>query len=122
MGQHGSILFGSIAASGGGGNLPGVTIPFVDFTIGDGQAGTPANGTTVFSVASFSGQSLFNKQLLVAREGILLNWNTLVQANGEIRRYNSGGLGGFTWEGGGFFSTGERYQIYIIGVNATIQT
>lgn len=120
MGQQGNILFGSVAA-GGGGSLPGVTVPFIDFTIGDGQTGTPVNGSTVFAVASFAGQSLLNKQLLVLREGIALNWNTLVQNNGEIRRYNSGGLGGFTYQGGLFFATGDRYQIYIIGINNTIQ-
>lgn len=121
MGLLGNIVFGNMNNSGGGGGLPGVTDPFIDFTVGDGQAGTPVNLATFFRVASFSGQSLANKRLLVIREGIALNYNTPVQANGEIRRYNSGGLGGFTFQGGLFFSTGDRYQIYIIGVDNTVQ-
>lgn len=115
-----NILFGTTSAGGGGG-LPGVTDPFVDFTIGDGQAGTPANGTTTFHVATFAGQNLVNKRLLVLREGIALNYNTPVANNGEIARFNNGALGGFDWQGGGFFATGERYQIYIIGIDNTIE-
>jgi hypothetical protein len=122
MGMQANILVGTVSPGGGGGGLPGVTDPFVDFTVGDGQAGTPANGATVFHVATFDGQSLANKRLLVSREGILLNYNTPVQTNGDIRRYNSGGLGGFTILNGLFFATGDRWQIYIIGVDNTIET
>lgn len=121
MGQIGNIVYGgSSGAATGGGNLPGVTVPLVAFTVGDAQAGTPVNGQTSLKVASLQGQSLFNKQLQVVREGIDLNWNTPGVVN-DIRRYNSGGLGGWTFEGGLFFATGERYQIYIVGINNTIQ-
>lgn len=125
MAGQGNIILGSIQSGGsGGGSLPpGVTDPWAGFTIGDGQIGTPAPGATVFAVASFDGQSMVNKRLLVLREGIPLNYNTPVNANGEIRRYNSGGLGGFTLQGGLVFGLpGERWQIYIINVNNTIET
>jgi len=95
------------------------TIPFVDFTIGDGQTGTPLAGATFWTVATFQGQPIYNIQLLVIREGIPLNWNTPVTANGDIRRYNLLGLGGFTWQFGGSFFALERYQIYLIGQNIT---
>lgn len=123
MGVHANILVGSVTdGGGGGGNPPGVTVPFVDFTIGDGQAGTPLGGATFWRVPTFQGQPIFNMQLLVIREGIPINWNTPVATNGDIRRYNSGGLGGFSWQvAGGQFFAGERYQIYIIGQNTTIQ-
>lgn len=113
------ITYTGVASSAG---LPGVTDPFVDFTVGDGQPGSPNNGDTFWTVASFQGQSIFNKRLLVIREGIALNWNTPVAANGEIRRYNSGGLGGWTFQGGLFFFAGDRFQVYIIGVNTKIET
>lgn len=121
MGVQANILVGSVSAAGGGGNPPGVTDPLVDFTIGDGQSGTPLAGDTFWRLSTFQGQPIYNMQLLVIREGIPLNWNTPVTANGEIRRYNNGGLGGFTWQGGGSFFAGERYQVYIIGQNLTIQ-
>ena len=120
MGGQANILFGTGAGSGGG-SLPGVTDPFFDFTVGDSQAGTPANGSTVFTVAIFAGQSLVNKRMLPIREGIALNYNTPVQANGDVRRYNSGGLGGFTLLNGLQFQTGDRWQIYIIGIDNTIE-
>lgn len=119
---QGSINIDSPAGSGSGPNPPGVTDPFVDFTVGDGQTGSPNNGDTSWTVATFDGQAIYGMRLLIAREGILLNWNTPVNNNGEIRRFNSGGLGGFTWQGGGSFFTGERYQIYIIGTDTTIET
>ena len=97
MGGQANVLFGSIAPGGGSGPpLPGVTVPLITFAIGDGQAGTPANGATSLEVATLQGQSLFNKQLLVIREGIELVWSSAVQAN-IIRRFNSGGLGGFVF-------------------------
>lgn len=123
MSLLGNIAYNGLKAnSGGGGGLPGVTDPFVNFTVGDGQSGSPVNGQVALTLTSFNGQNLVNKRILWIREGIALNYNTSVAANGEIRRYNSGGLGGFTFEGGLSFQTGERYSGYIIGVDNTIQT
>lgn len=123
MGQQGNILVGNINPSTGGGSLPGVTVPLVSFDIGDGQAGTPASATTSLEVAALQGQSLYNKELLVIREGIELKYSTPVTVQ-DIRRYNSAGLGGFVFEpaSGLSFQTGEHYDIYIIGINNTIQT
>lgn len=108
------------SSSSGGGGIPGVTIPFVAFAVGDGQAGSPVNGQTSLKLATIQGQSLVNVQLLVIREGIQLLWNSPVAVN-DIRRFNSGGLGGWTFEGGFSFQTGERYQLFFIGINNTIQ-
>jgi hypothetical protein len=121
MSLQGNILYNGLKGSGSGPNPPGVSDPFVNFTVGDGQAGSPNNGDTFWRVASFQGQAIFGMRILFMKEGIGLNYNTPVTANGEIRRYNSGGLGGFTWEGVGMFFTGERYAGYIIGVDPTIE-
>lgn len=122
MSLLGNIVYDGLNP-GSGPNPSGVTDPFVDFAVGDGQVGSPNVGDTFWTVASFTGQPIFGMRLLIAREGILLNWNTKIAANGEIRRYNSGGLGGFTWQGGASFATaGERYQVYIIGTDPTIET
>src|SRR5277367_4369361 len=94
---QGSITYGSPASSGGGGGLPGVTVPLISFTVGDGQAETPANGTTTFEGVTKQGQNIVNKQLLVSRGGILLPWSTGVTAN-SIKRFNSGGVGGFYFD------------------------
>jgi hypothetical protein len=110
----------SSASSSGGGGIPGVTVPFVAFAVGDGQAGSPVNGQTSLKLATIQGQSLVNVELLVIREGIQLLWDSPVAVN-DIRRYNSGGLGGWTFEGGFSFQTGERYQLFWIGINSTIQ-
>jgi hypothetical protein len=118
---QGNITYnGPTAAASGGSNPPGVTDPFIGFAVDDGQAGSPVNGQTFLRLASLQGQSLVDKQLLVIREAIQLIWNTPVAIN-NIRRYNSGGLGGWTFEGGLFFISGERYQLFIIGTNTTIQ-
>lgn len=117
---QGNISYNRPSVDTNGGNPPGVTDPFIGFTVGDGQTGTPVNGQTFLHVASLQGQSLVNKRILVVREGIYLNWNTPGTVN-ELRRYNSGGLGGWTFEGGFFFITGERYQIYIIGTDTTVE-
>lgn len=109
------------SSSSGGSNPPGVTVPFIGFAVDDGQAGSPTNGQTFLRLASLQGQSLVDVQLLVIREGIQLLWDTPVAVN-DIRRYNSGGLGGWTFEGGLTFNTGERYQIFIIGTNTTVET
>jgi hypothetical protein len=68
------------------------------------------------------GQSLVNKRLLVIREGIELKYSTPVTVQ-DIRRFNSGGLGGFVFEpaSGLSFQTGEHYDIYIIGIDNNIQ-
>lgn len=110
------------AGSGGGGNLPGVTVPLVSFTIGDGQAGTPANGSTSLQVVTLQGQNLVNKQLLVIREGIELKYSSPGSVQ-NIKRYNFGGDGGFNFEptSGLSFFTGEHYDIYITGINNTTQ-
>jgi len=118
---QGNITYGGPLVDTNGGNPPGVTIPFIGFRVGDGQAGTPVNGATFLRLASLQGQPLVNMQLLVIREGIQLLWNTAVDVN-DLRRYNSGGLGGWTFEGGLTFNTGERYQIFIIGTNTTVET
>lgn len=122
----GGIKYGSLLAIAGGGSgggvLPGVTVPLVSFTVGDGQAGTPANNSTVLAAASIQGQSIVDKQLLVIRGGIPLLWDSAVEIR-QIRRYNSAGLGGFSFEAasGLYFATGDQYDIYITGVNSTTQ-
>jgi hypothetical protein len=121
--SEGNIIFGSInGGSGGGGNLPGVTVPLIDFTVGDGQVDTPANGSTVFEGVTKQGQNIVNKQLLVIRNGIELPYSTAVTAN-VIKRFNSGGVGGFYFDpaSGISFQTGDQYDIYILGINNTIQ-
>lgn len=118
---QGNIAYDTPATDSGGSNPPGVTIPFIGFAVDDGQAGSPVNGQTALTLATLQGQSLVDKELLVIREGIQLLWNTAVDTN-NIRRYNSGGLGGWTFEGGFIFLSGERYQIFIIGTNTTAQT
>jgi hypothetical protein len=94
----------------------------ITFAVGDGQAGSPVDGDTTLHLATLQGQSIYNVQLLVIREGIALNWNSAVQIN-DIRRYNSGGLGGFTFttEGGLAFYDGERYMIFIMSINTTTE-
>jgi len=115
---------GSITYSGpasGSGNLPGVTVPFIDFAVGDGQPGSPVDGDTTLIATTLQGQNIVNKQLLVIREGVQLLYNTAVDTN-QIRRYNTGGQGGFSFESGegpGAFFNGERYQIFITGTNNT---
>ena len=103
-----------------GGILPGVTVPFVGFTVGDVQADTPPAGQGFLTVGSLQGQSFVDKELLVLRGGIQLLWDTSGTVN-NLRRYNLGGLGGWTFEGGLVFNNGEQYQIFIIGINTTVQ-
>jgi hypothetical protein len=109
-----------------GGGLPGVTVPVLTFYVGGPGTDTPVDGQTQFRFSTFQGQSLVNKQLLVLREGI-----ELVYADGptpaaahQISRYNDGTLGGFDFNtavGPGQFSAGDRYDIFIVGVNNTIE-
>jgi len=108
-------------------NPPTVT-KVISFTIGDGQAGTPINGTNSLEVPALQGQSLVNVNLLVVREGVPLRYTN---ANGvltyDIRRYNHAGNGGFVFEpasaqGGGLqFVTGEHYDLYVVGANTADQ-
>ena len=122
-----SINQGSISVSqapgGSSGGLPGVTVPAITFTVGDGQVGTPLAGTNSIELPTLQGQSLFNKQLIVVRAGIELPYGSAVRVN-VIRRYNNAGNGGFVFEpaSGITFQNGDQYDIYIIGVNNTIQT
>jgi hypothetical protein len=116
-----SITYNGPAAASSGGNPPGVTNPFMGFAVGDGQDGSPSDGQTTLQVATLVGQPIADTELLVIREGIQLLWNTAVAVN-NIRRFNSGGLAGWTFEGGLSFQAGERYQVFIIGINTTVET
>lgn len=101
-------------------NPPAVSIPII-FTIGDGQAGTPIAGTNSIFAPSLQGQSLANKQLLVLRNGIQLEYTNGV-THLDIIRHNNGTNAGFTFDAAGSnltFQTGENYQIFIIGINTT---
>ena len=102
--------------------LPGVTAPLCSFTVGDGQDGVPAGGTSL-QVVTLCNQNIVDKQLLVIREAIELVWTNATTTN-MIRRYNSGGQGGFNFEAasGLSFIAGERYDIYIIGLNFNVET
>lgn len=101
-------------------NPPGMTTP-IAFTIGDGLAGTPLDGTTSLHSPIIQGQSIVNKTLLVLRNGIQLQYS-----NGttplQIIRFNDGTDGGFDFDpaSGLTFATGESYQIFVIGSNTTI--
>lgn len=104
-----------------GQNPPGIVKPII-FTIGDGQAGTPLNGTTSLHAPSVQGQSIVDKTLLVIREGIPLDYSsTTVPA--QIIRFNDGTDGGFDFDpaSGLSFVTGESYNIFVIGANTTIE-
>lgn len=100
-------------------NPPAVT-QVISFAVGDGQAGSPVDGDTFIQQPALQGIPIFNKQLLVVRNLGVLDYNSPV-AIFDIRRYNSGGLGGFTFEGGQIFSDGDQYNIYIIGINNTVE-
>lgn len=94
----------------------------ISFDVGDGQVGSPVDGDTQLHLATIQGQSLVNINLLVVREGIALRYSTPVPAIKDIKRFNSGGLGGFTFEpaSGLKFNAGEHYDIYVVGSNASI--
>jgi hypothetical protein len=94
----------------------------VSFTIGDGQAGTPANGTTSLNVAALQGQSLTDKNLLVVRNGIALKYTTPVTHEDIIRLNTTGVSGGFQFDAAGSalqFETGDVYDIYVVGINTS---
>lgn len=118
---QGSISYTNAPAAAQG-SLPGVSVPFVSFAVDDGQVGSPTNGQTAWIVSTFQGQSIFNKQLLVIREGIELLYKTPVAVN-MIRRYNFTGFGGWSFQpaSGLFFFSGDRYQVFITGINNTIE-
>jgi hypothetical protein len=90
----------------------------ITFTIGDGQAGTPAAGTSTLETPAIQGQTIFNKSLIVARNGILLQYTTPATA-AQIKRYNNAGNGGFYFDpaSGLTFQAGETYSIFVFGVN-----
>lgn len=93
---------------------PGMVIPII-FTIGDGQAGTPAVNATAFHVAA-----LANKEAIVLRNGIQLQYSDGVTAL-QIIRFNDGVNGGFDFDpaSGLSFQAGENYQIFPIGANTS---
>lgn len=100
-------------------NPPAMT-SVISFSVGDGQAGSPADGDTTLHLAAIQGVPIFNKQLLVVKNLATLDYDSPV-ATFDIRRYNSGGLGGFTFNAPQKFSFGDQYNIYIIGLNNTVQ-
>jgi len=104
------------------GAVPTFPAPAISFDVGDVGDGFPINGQTSLEVATLGGIPIANKQLLVVREGIALRYSGA--AVKDIRRFNSGGLGGFVFEpaSGLSFVTGEHYDIYIVGVDFTVQT
>lgn len=105
-------------------NPPGMT-PIIKFTIGDGQAGTPADGTTSLHIGVIQGVNLVNKAFLVLREGIGLKYTTAVTHNNIIRFNDGAALAGFDFDpadpGGQLhFSNGEEYMIVVTGLDTTI--
>ena len=106
-----------------GQNPPGMT-PIIKFTIGDGQAGTPANGTTSLHAAVLQGVNISNRAILILREGIGLKYTTAA-TNNDIIRFNDGTDGGFDFDparpGGQLhFATGEEYMLVITGQDTSI--
>lgn len=91
----------------------------LSFVAGDGQAGSPAVGAAFLETPALQGETIFNKQLLVVREGIPLLWNQPTGVLGQIRRYNHAGNGGWVFEGGLVFNAAERYDVYIVSINTT---
>lgn len=106
----------------GAANPPALT-KIISFTIGDGQAGTPADGDTSLITAAIQGQSLFNMNLAVEREGIFLQYSSGVTALQIIRKNVMGGTGGFEFDpaSGLSFVTGESYNIFVVGQNTTLE-
>lgn len=98
-----------------GQNPPGIVAPLI-FTVGDGKPNTPANGSTSLHLPT-----LVNKELLVLRNGIQLQYSDGVTAL-QIIRFNDGTDGGFDFDpaSGLTFQNGESYQIFPIGANPTI--
>lgn len=94
---------------------PGMVTP-VFFTIGDGQAGTPAAGTSTLHIPA-----LADKEVLVLRNGIQLQYSDGITVL-QIKRFNDHTNGGFTFEAasGLTFQAGENYQLFPIGLNTTL--
>lgn len=106
------------------GQTPPGMAPIIKFTIGDGQAGTPAAGTTSLHAAILQGVNLADKAILVLREGIGLKYTTAVTHN-NIIRFNDHTDGGFDFDpadpGGQLqFVNGEEYMLVVTGIDTTI--
>lgn len=102
------------------GGLPVTKI--ITFTIGDGQADTPAAGGSSLVAAAIQAQSITDKNLLVIRNGIELKYSSAVTHNDIIRVNNTGVSGGFEFDAAGSnlkFQNGDVYDIYVVGVNTT---
>lgn len=96
-------------------NPPGMVVPII-FTVGDGQIGTPAVGATSLHLPT-----LVDKELLVLRNGIQLQYSDGITPL-QIIRFNNSPNGGFDFDpaSGLSFQAGESYQIFPIGLNTTI--
>lgn len=95
-------------------NPPGMVTPIL-FTIGDGKSGTPTVGSTAFHVAA-----LADKEALVLRNGIQLQFSDGVTAL-QIIRFNDGTDGGFDFDpaSGLSFQNGDSFQIFPLGANTS---
>lgn len=108
-------------------NPPAMTIPII-FTVGDGQADTPANGSSSLVLANFGGILMGDKEFIVIRNGILMQYSNIITPL-QIIRKNTGATGGFIMDpapGGDplaalTFQNGDSYQIFPIGINTTIE-
>lgn len=101
-------------------NPPGMVTPII-FTIGDGKAGTPLDGTTSFHASVIQGQNIVDKTLLVLRNSFQMRYYDGV-THYEIIRFNDHVNGGFDMDpaSGITFANGDSYQIFVIGANTTI--
>lgn len=102
-------------------NPPAMIQP-IYFTVGDGQADTPASGSSSIVLADFMGIPMGNKQFIVFRNGIQLQYSDGITAL-QIVRKNTGATGGFEFDptSGLTFQNGESYQLFPIGQNTTIE-
>jgi len=102
-------------------NPPAMTVPII-FTVGDGQADTPAPGSASLVLADFDGIPMGNKQFIVFRNGILMQYSDAITPL-QIIRKNTGATGGFEMDpaSGITFQPGDSYQLYPIGINTTIE-
>jgi len=102
-------------------NPPAVSKPIL-FTVGDGQADTPADGTTSLVLASFGGIPMGNTEFVVLRNGIQLQYSNGITAL-QIIRKNTGATGGFDFDPASMltFQDGDSYQLFPVGINTTIE-
>lgn len=102
-------------------NPPAMVQPII-FTVGDGQPDTPAAGTTSLVLADFNGIPMGNKEFLVFRNGILMQYSDGITPL-QIIRKNTGATGGFEIDPltGITFQPGDSWQLYPIGINTTIE-